>query len=74
MRVDLKAIDRCDRCGPVAAARAVAEFEAGELLLCGHCWRKHRAVIVEIAKSYYVEPEHEDFIIQKQKETISVAG
>lgn len=72
MYTDLKAIDRCDRCG--AAARAVAEFEAGELLLCGHHWRAHRNTIVETAKSYYVEPEHEDFIIQKQKESINVAG
>ena len=52
----------------------VAEFEAGELLLCGHHWRAHRNTIVETAKSYYVEPEHEDFIIQKQKESINVAG
>lgn len=72
MYTDLKAIDRCDRCS--AAARAVAEFEAGELLLCGHHWREHRTTIVETAKSYYVEPEHEDFIIQKQKESINVAG
>ena len=72
MHVDLKAIDRCDRCS--AAARAVAEFEAGEILLCGHHWRKHRAAIVEIAKSYYVEPDQEDFTIQKQKDTIDVAG
>lgn len=64
MHVDLKAIDRCDACS--AAARAVAEFEAGELLFCGHHWRKHRSAIVEIARSYYVEPEQEDFAIQKE--------
>lgn len=72
MHVDLRAIYRCDRCS--AAARAVTEFEAGEILLCGHHWRKHRAAIVEIAKSYYVEPDQEDFTIQKQKDTIDVAG
>ena len=70
MRVDLNAIDRCDACS--AAARAVAEFEAGELLFCGHHWRKNRSAIVDIAKSYYVEPEQEDFTIQK--EMIEVAG
>lgn len=72
MRVDLREIDRCDACSGSSSAKAVAEFEAGELLFCGHHWREHREVIVKTAKSYYVEPDHEDFTIQK--EMIDVAG
>lgn len=63
MNVDF---DRCDACSGSASAKAVAEFEAGELLFCGHHWRKHRQAIVTQAKSYYVEPEEEDFQIQKE--------
>lgn len=71
MRVD---IDRCDAaCSKASSAKAVAEFEAGELLFCGHHWRKHRDAIVRSAKSYYVEPDHEDFRIQKE-EMIKVGG
>lgn len=71
MRVDLKAIDRCDgpNCG--AAARAIAEFMSGELLFCGHHWRKHREAIVDTAVNYFVEPEHEDFTIQKNTKEMS---
>lgn len=72
MITDLTALDRCDRCG--AAAKAVTEFEAGELLFCGHHWRANRSVLIEKAKSYFVEPDQEDFIIQKQKEKIEIAG
>jgi hypothetical protein len=32
---ELKATDRCDRCG--AQAKAVLETGAGDLLFCGHC-------------------------------------
>lgn len=46
---------RCDRCN--AKAQAVAQFLAGEILLCGHHWNEHKSVIVETALSYYAEPE-----------------
>lgn len=74
MREELNAIDRCDGPSCGAAAKAVAEFGAGELLFCGHHWREHRDAIVDTAMSFYVEPEHEDFTIQKQiKEMSEVA-
>lgn len=72
MNSSLSDFDRCDRCSGSASAKAVAEFETGELLLCGHHWRKHREAIIEQAKSYYVEPDHEDFNIQR--EMIEVGG
>lgn len=38
--VVLTAEDRCDRCG--AAARALVLLRSGgELLFCGHHWRRH---------------------------------
>lgn len=38
-----RATDRCDRCGARALARV--ELISGELLFCGHHFRKHRAVL-----------------------------
>ena len=64
MRTELRAIDRCDACS--AAARAVAEFASGELLLCGHHWRKNRDAIVSQALDFYVDPDQEDFTIAKE--------
>lgn len=73
MNVDLRDLDRCDApCSKAASAKAVAEFEAGELMFCGHHWRMYREAIVATAKSYYVEPDQEDFKIQK--EMVQVGG
>ena len=38
--------DRCDRCSAAAQVRAL--LPAGELLLCGHHGRAHRARLLEI--------------------------
>lgn len=64
----MNALDRCDSCN--AQARAVAEFQVGELLFCGHHWKKHKSVIIEIAQSYYAEPE---FDIDIEKELVKIA-
>ncbi|AUS77796.1 hypothetical protein C1701_04845 [Actinoalloteichus sp. AHMU CJ021] len=47
-RPELRASDRCDRCGAAAKVRAVLP-SGGELLFCAHHAREHEARLRELA-------------------------
>lgn len=46
--------DRCDRCCAEARVRAI--LRAGELLLCGHHGRQHRAALEAVALQVFDAP------------------
>jgi len=45
--------DRCDRCGVAAVVRAT--LLTGDILLCGHCGRKHRDALLKLAINIHDE-------------------
>lgn len=50
----LLAVDRCDRCGSQAYARATTPLN-GELLFCGHHLKKHFVKLTELGAHVYDE-------------------
>ena len=51
----LTARDRCDRCGTGAQVRAT--MNTGDLLLCGHHFKRYQPLLEESALSIYSEME-----------------
>lgn len=45
----IKPTDRCDRCGPVAQAFAMAYVNEVKLFFCGHHYRKFRDALAKVA-------------------------
>jgi hypothetical protein len=52
---ELTLLDRCDRCGCQARARAVFH-NCAELLFCGHHYRKHKNRLLETATVVLLSP------------------